>query len=202
MNARTTLASALLLMAAAPALAQVTERSFKLTSKDCSGVEWSRAALERHPDIASACDSVAEKDGRAFVNFNAEVVRTVDRGRQIEVKFKNGETMMLSPPEDKQVYIDGRAKNMRELQRGDDVTFHIPEDRLVAQFHEEETPTQQIVLVPIIYREANLADVRDSDARQASALPATASDLPLAAVLGAGLLGLGCVATLRRLGKR
>jgi hypothetical protein len=43
------------------------DRSFTATSNDCSSVQWSQEALRKYPSIASACQSVQERNGMRFV---------------------------------------------------------------------------------------------------------------------------------------
>lgn len=199
MYARMSVASALMLICAGPALAQSSvDRSFKVTSKDCSGVQWSAAALEAHPNLGAACEAVEERNGKTYVKFQGEVVRNIQRGKQLEVKFKNGADVTLSPPANMTVYINGRKTPARDLQRGDDLTFYVPEDRLVAHVPETDASTTQYVVVPIIYREVDLIEYRDAQQSTAARLPETASQLPLAALFGIGLLGVGLASALCR----
>lgn len=178
---------------AAAALAQTSiDRSFNTTSKDCSAVQWTDAALMAYPSIASACQSVEERDGKTYVKFEGKVARNINRGEQLAVNFKDATEMTLRPPANTVLYVDGRKTPVRDLQRGDELTFYVPEDRLAAQFPEDDTPRTQYVLVPIVREEAE----------QVASLPSTASELPLVALSGVLLLGLGAGLTVFRLRRR
>lgn len=161
------------------------DRSFTTVSKDCAGVRWSDEALAQYPNIASACQGVEERDGKTYVKFSGQVERNMNRGQQLVIKFKDGDELTLSPPDNTQLFVNGRKTPVRDLKRGDQLNFYVPDDRLVAQVP-EENPTQY-VLVPIVYRET----VREEAPEQAASLPHTAGTLPLLALGGVLLLGLG-----------
>lgn len=185
---------------ATAALAQTSvDRSFKTTSKDCSAVQWTDAALKAYPTIASACQSVEERNGKTYVKFQGKVAKNINRGEQLAINFKDASEMTLSPPPNTVLYVNGRKTPVRDLQRGDELSFYVPEDRLAAQFHEDNTPRTQYVLVPIVYRE--VVTFEETPERTAS-LPATASELPLVALAGVLLLGLGAGLTVFRLRRR
>lgn len=192
-----------LLMAfvAASAFAQTSvDRSFTAVSKDCSGVQWTDAALQTYPDIGSACQGVEERNGKTYVKFQGSVARNIDRGRQLAINFKDGGTITLSPPANTQLYVNGRKTPVSDLGRGDELTFYVPEDRLAAQFAEDDTPQTRYVIVPIVFREPGAMERQPE--QQAAVLPSTGSGLPLAGLLGTLLLGLAASLTLYRLHRR
>lgn len=191
------LGGAAISLVAAAALAQTSvDRSFTTTSKNCNGVNWSAEALKAYPNIASACQAVEERNGKTYVKFEGRVERNINRGEQIAINFRDGDTMTLSPPANTQLYVNGKKTPVADLQRGDQLNFYVPEDQFVAQVH-EETPTQYVV-VPIVYREV----IREPAPQQAASLPHTAGDVPLFALGGFMLLGMGAGLTIVRLRKR
>ena len=190
------IACALSCMASA-ALAQTSvDRSFKLTSKDCDGVQWSQETLQAYPKIGSACQAVETRNGKNFVKFEGKVLRNVDNGKQLTVDFRGGNTVTLTPPADTNLYVNGKRTPVSQLERGTDLKFYIAEDRLAAQFPEEETvtPTTRYVIVPIVVRE----QAEPSREQLAATLPETATQLPLLAICGFLSLGLGGLLSLRR----
>jgi hypothetical protein len=63
-KAITILATACLIACASAAHAQSkTDRSFTAVSDNCDAVQWSQRALATYPTIASACQSVDERNG-------------------------------------------------------------------------------------------------------------------------------------------
>lgn len=188
-----------LALLAGTALAQTgVDRSFTTVSKDCDGVRWSDAALQAYPNIASACQGVEERDGKTYVKFSGTVERNINRGKELRINFKEGDTMTLSPPPNTRLFVNGKQTPVSELQRGDELNFYVPNDQLVAQVAENDAPQPQYVAVPIEYREV----VREPAQQQAASLPHTAGDMPLVALGGIMLLGLGGGLTLIRLHQR
>lgn len=194
---RTGMVGVLLLAVVGTAQSQSrVDRSFTTTSKDCSGVQWSEAALATYPKIASACQGVEERNGKTYVRFSGTVERNIDRGKQIEVKFKDGAKMKLTPPEHLALYVNGRKTAVRELSRGDALTFHVPEDEFTAHFAQDAAPTATTTFaaVPIV-RQQGMAE---AEPERAASLPATASDRPLIVLAGIACLAIAVMLTVLR----
>src|SRR5690242_8781447 len=115
------------------------DRSFTAASNDCSSVQWSQEALQKYPTIASACQSVQERNGMRFVKFEGQVEK--NQGKRLVVDFKDGGKVELTPPAETAVYIDGKLTPVADLQRGDKLNFYISEDRLAAQLPQEPETT-------------------------------------------------------------
>lgn len=183
----------LLACAASLASAQSSvDRSFKTTAQDCAAVEWSERALATYPTIASACQAVEERNGVTYVKFQGTVKRVEEQGRRLTVDFKDGGEIVLSPPPETRVYVDGRKTPVGELQRGDELNFRIAEDRLAAQFPETESATARFVIVPIVTSQAAAGEPL------AATLPATAGLLPMLALWGCLVLGVAAVLAMGR----
>jgi hypothetical protein len=194
MRVRTGMVGLLIFACAGSVAAQTTiDRSFSTTSKDCSGVQWSKEAVARYPTIASACQSVEERGGKSYVKFQGTVQRNIDRGKELVVAFKDGGNVTLTPPPETNVYIDNKQKSVRDLERGDELNFYIAEDRFAAQFAQDETPTPRYAAVPIIYRETT-----STYEQTAAALPETASNSGLWVICGAMLMAFGMMLSIRR----
>jgi LPXTG-motif cell wall-anchored protein len=192
MRVCTSMAAMLLLTCAGAASAQTRiDRSFNAVSKDCSGIQWSKEALERYPTIGSACRGVEERDGKTYVKFEGTVKQNIDRGKQLVVEFTDGGEFTVTPPAEMALYINDRKTPVSQLSRGDELNFYMPEDRFTAQFAQDATPTPQYVSVPITYRETE-------STYQAAALPATASNDALMVMFGSVLAAFGMLLTIRR----
>ncbi len=179
---------------ATSALAQTSvDRSFTTVSKDCPGIQWSAEALKAYPNIAKACQAVEERDGKTYVKFAGRVEKNINKGEQLTIDFKDGDTLTLTPPANTVLYIDGKQTPVADLKRGDSLQFYVPEDQFVAQVADSQT---QYVVVPIVYREV----VREPE-QSAAVLPHTAGELPLVALSGLMLLGLGAGLTVVRMKK-
>lgn len=190
----------LLLMFAAAYGQTNVDRSFSVTSKNCEGVQWDEAALEKYPNLAGACQSVEERDGKSYVRFQGTVVRNVDRGKEVQVRIKGGDTVTFTPPADMTVYINDRQKSVSALARGDELNFYIPEDRFAAQFAQDTTPAPRYVIVPIVFHE--VSEELPEQTAQASELPATASNRGALVLLGGGLIAFAMVLTFGRARKQ
>src|SRR5690606_6210368 len=69
----TALGGAIALMLSTNAFAQRNvDAAFTATGESCEEVTWSEEALERYPNIASACQEVMERDGDYYVRFEGE----------------------------------------------------------------------------------------------------------------------------------
>lgn len=180
---------------AASAFGQTSvDKSFTAVSDNCSDVQWTATALRTYPTIAVACQGVEHRDGKAYVRFEGTVAENINKGEQLKVRFRDGgkEPLTLTPPADTSLYVDGKKTSVAELRRGDKLNFYIGEERLAAMFP-DETKTEYVA-VPIVYREV----VREPAPEQAASLPHTAGDLPLVALGGVMLLGMGAGLTFAR----
>jgi LPXTG-motif cell wall-anchored protein len=194
MRVTTCMAGALLLVAAGVASGQTrTDRSFTAVSKSCEGIQWSQTTLARNPKIGSACQSVEERDGKTYVKFQGTVQRN-DRGKELEIRVKNGDTITVNPPDNMVVWINDKKTPVRQLSRGDELNFYVPEDQFTAQFAQEQQPTPaQYVAVPIVYRETTY-----EPERTAANLPSTASNNMLVMLIGGVFAAFGMLLTVRR----
>jgi len=174
-----------------------TDAAFTATGERCEDVTWSEEALERYPNIGTACREVMQRDGRYFVRFEGEVRRVRDRGNRVTIAFEGGDTLTLTPPETLSLTIDGRERSPRDLRPGDQLTFYVPQDQLTATFfagQPETSEPQEVPISPTTDSEDLLAQADEEQPR----LPRTAGFLPFVGAGGLALLGLGGVLTLRR----
>jgi hypothetical protein len=201
----TALGGALAVIMSTNAFAQRNaDAAFTAAGESCEQVTWSDEALERYPNIETACQEVMERDGEYFVRFEGEVRRVADRGERVTIAFEGGDTLTLTPPENLSLTIDGRSRTPRDLRPGDELTFYVPEDQLTATFFAGQPETSEPQDVPISpttdSAEDVLAQADDTEADQPR-LPRTAGFLPFVGAGGLALLGLGGLLTLsRRLG--
>lgn len=184
-------AIAMLLVSGTAAAQSAVDRAFTTTSNKCEDITWSNDALQQYPKIADACQEVMERDGKYYVKFEGTVRRV--RGQDVTVNFKGGsDELTLTPPENMSLYIDGRERTVRSLQRGDELTFYVPQDEVAAP------PTPALVGVTIIpiarirVAQATPAGAEEPDAG-APEMPRTASALPLIGLSGVVLMILGVV---------
>lgn len=190
--------AALALVFSATASAQRgAEPAFTATGESCEDVTWSEEALERYPNIESACRDVMERDGNYYVRFEGVVRRVADRGNRITIDFEGGDTLTLRPPENLSLTIDGRQRSPRDLLPGDELTFYVPQDQLTATFFAGQPETAEPQEVEIEEEEITLAQADDIETEEPE-LPRTAGFLPFFGVGGIVLTSFGALMTLRR----
>ena len=134
-----------------PAFGQgATDEAFNATGTTCGSVTWSQASLQKYPTIATACQEVLQRDGKSYVRFAGEVVRVADGGRQLTIDFEGGGVFTVSPPENMSVTINDRRTRVRDLERGDQLNFYIPQDRLaVVNLFDGDAKTAAVQELPI-----------------------------------------------------
>lgn len=177
------------------------DRAFTATGESCDQVTWSEEALQKYPNIASACQEVMERDGKYYVKFTGNVRRVQDRGRSITVDFKGGDQLALTPPENMTLYVDGQRRQPSALRRGDELTFYVPQEMLA---EEPSAATAQVVGVTVIpltrirVAEATETQTSEEDTAAGAELPQTAGLLPLIGLSGLLLTAFGAGLTLYR----
>lgn len=171
------------------------DRSFDPAPQDCRDVRWSQAALDAFPSIASACQSVEQRNGRTFVKLEGVVESVKDSGKRIRVDFDQGGDLSFRPSQRMALYLDGKRIPFAELDDGMRLNFYIPEDRLQAELQPDPTRIA-FVVIPLEMPVDSATDPASLAAM--NELPATASIWPLVGAGGVALLLLGSGLTLRR----
>jgi hypothetical protein len=185
------------------AVASVAQRSgaaFTATGKNCSDITWSTDVLAKFPNIGSACESVLEKDGEYYVKFSGTVQRVSTTGRYVTIGFSNGDSTTLRPEGDQKIYIAGKSYRVSDLTRGQKLHFYVPASRFVAQFYEPAEPT--VTATPMVAAIETPAAQPMDNSMDSSALPKTASPLPMLGFAGLLALALGGMLTAIRVSAR
>ena len=127
-----------------------SDRPFTATGNTCSTVTWSQDALQKYPTIGAACQDVMQRDGKSYVKFTGEVVGVADGGRKLTIDFKGGGVFTVSAPENMNVSINKQRTRVRDLRRGDQLSFYIPQDRLtVLDVFDGDATTAAVQELPI-----------------------------------------------------
>ena len=143
-----------------------------------------------------------QRDGRYDVRFSGDVQRVADRGRSVTINLRDGDRLMLTPPENMAPFINGRRTPVTDLRVGDELRFYVPQDQLAASFFESEAPTAQAQVVPIAPpTPADPGLLAQNQPAPGARLPRTASPLPLLGGAALGLLALGGALSVRRLSR-
>jgi len=188
------LAAAVALAAAAGVFAQTSvDKSFSASdTNDCTQINWAPEMLAKHPKIASACQEVMHRDGRTYVKFEGEVKKVAKGGTEVVMDMKGGDRITLNPDPNKILYIGGNKVKVKNLKPGDELTFYVPDGRVVAAVM--ETPTAPVEEIPI--SQAPMTQVAMTETTYD--MPKTASSWPLLALFGAMAIGLAGVLRARR----
>ena len=162
---------------------------------NCGNIVFGEAITSQFPNARNACLGVVTRDGRQFAHFQARI-RSV-RGNQIEAEFKQpdgtwGRPVAFTPESDARARVAGRSYRYRDLSRGQELDVYLPPDRweIAVQADETEFETARVITFVALAEPT----------QQVAALPSTGSPLPLLALVGVLLAGLGAgvVAPLRR----
>ncbi len=159
----------------------------EMTALSCDDFRPTSEALERYPDLVGACEGIVDRDGELYAKFTAVVRRAAGNSVTLYLPATD-HTFRANPDSSARVLLDGRKTRVRDLVRGQEVRIYLP----VSEFgrpniQEFAFVTEEDIIV-------NIAVER------VEALPTTASVVPLVAVAGLLLLGLGAVLRRRRLG--
>ena len=133
-----------------PALGQGrAERPFTATGDTCGSLTWSADALQKYPTIGTACQGVMQRDGKSYVKFTGEVVSVLEGGRKLTIDFKCGGVFTVGAPENMNVSINKQRTRVRDLRRGDQLSFYIPQDRLAVDVFDGDPATAAVEELPI-----------------------------------------------------
>jgi hypothetical protein len=90
-----------------------------------------------------------QRESKSYVKFTGEVVNVADGGRKLTIDFKGGGVFTVSAPENMNVSINNQRTRVRDLRRGDQLTFYIPQDRLVVDVFDGDAATAAVQELPI-----------------------------------------------------
>ncbi len=196
MNTRAKIIAAAVAMAAAAGVFAQTsvDKSFTASdTSDCTQINWSPEMLAKHPKIASACQEVMHRDGKTYVKFEGTVKKVAKGGSEVTMQMKGGsDKLVLNPDPNKVLNIGGNKVKVKNLKPGDELTFYVPDGRVVAAVM--ETPTAPIEEIPI--SDAPVTQVAMTQTTYD--MPKTASSWPLVALFGALAIGFAGVMRARR----
>lgn len=159
----------------------------------CAEMEFTPEMLGDYPDLNKACQEVIDYQGESYAKVDAEVVRAgvnTIRFKLLRADGTKSETYERTVPNDFRVSIDGEATRIRALQRGQKLSFYLPEDRFTFDAPGEGDKNAM-----------QSAAVNTAAATKVAMLPSTASPLPLFGAFGALLVFVGGLLSRRRLRK-
>ena len=187
--------------ASASALAQSpTDVAFTATGTQCQDVNWAPQTLAQYPRIAEACQAVVQRDGKYFVVFSGIIRRLERLGRDVTVEFKDGDRVTLTLPADMKVDVGGTMTPPHHLIRGQELTFYVPQDQLVAEVPEGERVSAPIPITS--WEPQRIASTAHATMTPPAALPQTGTQLGFLALGGLALMITGAGITTVRYRRR
>jgi hypothetical protein len=200
-----TLLTAALLAGATVSAQTSVDRSFEPSPRNCADVRWSETVLQAFPSIGEACQAVEQRHGKTYVKLEGTVEEVRDGGKRIQVDFKDGSVLTFTPTRRTMLYMDGERTEFEDLQRGTELNFYIPEDRLQAELKPDPNRLAFVIVpieitpAPFPSRNQSVARTeRDAQRSAAAELPETAGPLPLMGLGGLVLLITGATITIVR----
>jgi hypothetical protein len=102
----------------------------------CRSVTFHQDFLRAYPNAPAACRGVVEKNGAKRVHFVATVVDA--SGGKVTLNFLNArndvlantQPLVFTPRPDINLSVNGQPKAVKDLKRGDQLDFWVPEGRL------------------------------------------------------------------------
>jgi hypothetical protein len=187
------------LISAATCLIALSWSQVGLAQGNCGDIQFSGDISSRFPDAPDACLGIVERDGQQYARFEARIVNV--SGQRITAEFKRpdgsyGTPVSFVPDSDARVRIQGRSYRYRDLSRGQELSVYLPPDRWEIAVHTAENVDFEAAPAVTLVALTEPSPV-------VSALPRTATPLPLLGLAGVLFMGLGVVvAAVRRLRRR
>jgi hypothetical protein len=113
--------------------AQATLQEGQTSSSCISNIVFSQEFLARYPNAGAACTQVKMEGGKKWARFDADVARV--KGNRITANFvdrsdRSVGTVTFDAAPDAEIDVNGSTKKFSDLQKGDKLSFWMPEDRV------------------------------------------------------------------------
>lgn len=108
----------------------------KLPKVECSDLHFSKAFLDKYPKAPAACQEARVYKGQRYAKFTAQVYLNGKDRTTVNMLDKDGNTVTtfsIKPGPDSMVRMQDHEVKFSELQKGEKITFWVPEKRLAAQ---------------------------------------------------------------------
>jgi hypothetical protein len=108
----------------------------KLPKVECSELHFSKAFLDKYPKAPAACQEAREYKGQRYAKFTARVYLTGKDRTTVEMLDKDGNmvtTFSVRPGPNSSVKMGDHEVKFHDLQKGEKISFWVPEKRLGAQ---------------------------------------------------------------------
>jgi hypothetical protein len=124
-----------------------------LTKVPCSDIHFSKAFLQRYPQASNACiEGRADPGGVRYAKFRAKVyLNSADR-TTVQLLDASGDTkttFSFKPKKNASITYNGKKTRIEDLDKGDEISFWVPEARLTAGTLPAATEQTWTVLPPL-----------------------------------------------------
>jgi hypothetical protein len=115
----------------------------------CMDIKWNPELLRMYPRAPAACQEVAVRNGKKYARFVGKVTAVGPEG--VAVRFSNiagdpGREITVKPGANSKVTMAGKKVAYATLQKGDELTFWVPEQQVGVISDPEDTDSSTIVL--------------------------------------------------------
>lgn len=176
---------------------------------DCTALPPDARLFDSHPELAVACDSIVQIDGRRYLRMNAELIQNQDD--LLVLRFKGtARDMALSPGAAEPLAAGPNGRLPQDLPVGSPLKVYVPQSGAPDAFADSDGRTAAPVPVGIAFDqpiEQRIATYTCCPRRRPwypipEFLPVTAAPLPVLGLIGLGMLGAGALLRLLRLRRR
>ena len=108
----------------------------KLPKVECSDLHFSKAFLAKYPKAPQACQEARVYKGQRYAKFQAKVyLNSADRTTVtlVDAAGNDVDTFSIKPGPDSKIKMQDHEVSFKDLQKGETVTFWVPEKRMAAQ---------------------------------------------------------------------
>ncbi len=109
----------------------------------CDEVNWGADVLKVFPNASKGCHSVMMKNNQPYAKYVAEVQSASSTEvvlHMLDTKDKAYSKLVIAPKEGAHVAVDGKDTKVKDLKKGDRVSFYIPHDRWGLYADPDSTP--------------------------------------------------------------
>ncbi len=109
----------------------------------CDEVNWGEEVVKAFPNASKGCHSVMMKNDQPYAKYVAEVQSASSTEvvlHMLDTKDKAISKLVIAPKEGAHVTVDGKDTKVKDLKKGDRVSFYIPHDRWGLYADPDSTP--------------------------------------------------------------
>jgi hypothetical protein len=137
------------MLACVAALGATTAQAEHPTGPVCMDILWNADLLKAFPRAPAMCQEIAVRDGKKFARFTAKVTAVAPDVVKVRFLTSSGSPereIALKPGPNARVEMNGEKVEYSKLQKGDVLTFWVPEKQLGVISNPDDTASSTIIL--------------------------------------------------------